>query len=124
MASWPDISIDGTGAFTNHYIFMQVESKFYETLHSSNPQYGLSRYNIKCLLSSAARCGWLDRVKASKIRILDIGCGKGRFLLDLSSRRRCSAQVSFARVALVDLVKTSDNVLNQIEPQPEFFQQS
>jgi 2-polyprenyl-3-methyl-5-hydroxy-6-metoxy-1,4-benzoquinol methylase len=124
MASWPDISIDGTGAFTNHDIFMQVESKFYETLHSSNPQYGLSRYNIGCLLSSAARCGWLDRVKASKLRILDIGCGKGQFLLDLTTGLRSSAQVSFERVAVVDLVKTSGNVLSQIKPQPEFFQQS
>jgi 2-polyprenyl-3-methyl-5-hydroxy-6-metoxy-1,4-benzoquinol methylase len=111
-------------SFRQHDFLMQVESKFYESLHSSNPQYGLSRYNISCLLSCAARCGWLEKVKASNLRILDIGCGKGQFLLDLTAGLRSRVQVSFTRIAVVDLVKAPGNILDQIEPQPEFFQQS
>lgn len=103
---------------------MQIEGKFYEALHSNIPDYGLSRYNIDCLLAAAARCGWLGQVKASKIHVLDIGCGKGQFLLDLNAGLRTRAQVSFDRVAVVDLVKTAGNVLNQLAPEPEFFQQS
>lgn len=103
---------------------MQVESKFYEALHSRDPGYGLSRYNIDCLLASLARCGWLEQTKSSKLHLLDIACGKGQFLLDLTAGLRARGPVNIDKITVVDLVKASGNVLDQLNPKPEFFQQS
>jgi len=98
---------------------------FYEKLHADNTEYGLSRYDVPRLLGLPAFRRWLQRVdRSTKARLLEVGCGKGQFLLDLTELLRSCAQVSFARVAAVDLVKAPGNVLDRVSPKPELFQQS
>jgi len=103
---------------------MQIESKFYENLHHGDAQYGLSRYDVGRLIKMSAFRRWLGRIEKSKVQALDIGYGKGQFLLDLTTALSASHQVSFTRLAVVDLVKSSGSVLDRVSPQPEFFQQS
>ena len=103
---------------------MQVESKFYERLHKSHAEYGRNVYDIPRLMAASALGRWLKRNDKSQLRILDIGCGKGQFLFDLTETLRARHQASFSRVAVVDLVRAENNLLDRISPQPEFFQQS
>lgn len=103
---------------------MHVESKFYEQLHTKHPEYGLSHYDVNRLVRHAAFRRWLRRMDKTKLHVLDIGCGKGQFLLDLTETLRNSSQVSFSRIAAVDLVKAEGSVLESISPRPDFSQQS
>jgi SAM-dependent methyltransferase len=69
---------------------------------------------------------WLARNEKnkSKLRVLDIGCGKGQFLLDITQALKQKSQAGLARVAAVDLIRAEGNLLGQIAPPPDFFQQS
>ncbi len=103
---------------------MQVESKFYERLHGNDATYGRNVYNVSGLLAAAASRRWLLRCDKSRLRVLDIGCGKGQFLFDVTGALRAHHQASLSRVAVVDLVRAEGNLLDRISPKPEFFQQS
>ena len=103
---------------------MQVESKFYERLHSNDAAYGSNVYDVPRLMAAPAFRRWLQRNDKSRLHVLDIGCGKGRFLLDVTETLRQRHRVGFARVAVVDLVRAEGNLLDKISPVPEFFQQS
>ena len=103
---------------------MQVEAKFYERLHATDPGYGLARYDVPRLLGTAAFRRWQARMAGRPIRLLEIACGKGQFLLDLTTALKTTAQLKLGRVAVVDLVRAPNNVLDQVSPAPEFNQQS
>jgi SAM-dependent methyltransferase len=75
------------------------------------------------LMAASAFGRWLQRTNRSSLRVLDIGCGKGQFLFDITESLR-KRQVNFSRIAVVDLVEAPENLLGQISPKPEFFQQS
>lgn len=103
---------------------MQVESKFYERLHGKDAAYGRNVYDVPRLLSTPAFRRWVQRSDKSRLRVLDIGCGKGQFLFDVTETLRKQHQASFTRVAGVDLVRMEGTLLDRISPKPEFFQQS
>ena len=103
---------------------MQVESKFYERLHGNDVAYGRNVYNISGLLTAPAARRWMERCDRSHLRLLDIGCGKGQFLFDITETLRTQHQASLERVAVVDLVRAEESLLDRISPKPEFFQQS
>jgi SAM-dependent methyltransferase len=105
---------------------MQIESKFYDRLHRSDAGYGRNVYDVPRLMRQAAFQRWSDRTEKSKtqLRVLDIGCGKGQFLLDLTQALKQRHQAAFTRVAVVDLIRAEGNLLGEITPAPEFFQQS
>lgn len=103
---------------------MQVESKFYERLHSNDITYGKNTYNVARLMATPAFTGWAQRNAKTKLRILDIGCGKAQFLFDIIEAIRKNHQADFSRVAVVDLVRAEGTMLDQISPKPDFFQQS
>ena len=103
---------------------MQVERKFYERLHGNDATYGCNVYDISGLLAAPASRRWMQRCDKSRLRLLDIGCGKGQFLFDVTEALRTRHQASLSRVAAVDLVRAEGNLLDKITPVPEFFQQS
>jgi ubiquinone/menaquinone biosynthesis C-methylase UbiE len=103
---------------------MQVSEKFYERLHRGDSGYGKNNYDIGRLTAAPAFKRWLERQGQTPIRMLDIGCGKGQFLLDISSTLSRGHSRSLKRIAVVDMVRAEGNLLDQISPVPEFFQQS
>jgi SAM-dependent methyltransferase len=105
---------------------MQVESKFYDRLHRNDAAYGKNVYDVPRLMSQPAFQRWLVRngKNKSQLRVLDIGCGKGQFLLDITQALKQKSQADMSRVAVVDLIRAEGNLLGQISPTPEFFQQS
>jgi SAM-dependent methyltransferase len=103
---------------------MQVESKFYERLHDRDAAYGRNVYDVPRLVAAPAFQRWLARADKSKLRTLDIGCGKGQFLFDLTEALKSRHQAAYTRVAVVDLVRAENNLLDRITPKPDFFQQS
>lgn len=105
---------------------MQIESKFYDRLHSKDASYGKNVYDVPRLMATPAFRRWLDRNQQSKsqLRVLDIGCGKAQFLFDVTSALRQNHQADFQRVAVVDLIRAEGSRLGEISPAPEFFQQS
>jgi SAM-dependent methyltransferase len=105
---------------------MQIESKFYDRLHRQDAGYGKNVYDVPRLMRASAFQRWLERNKKNKaqLRVLDIGCGKGQFLFDITEALKQKQQAGFARVAVVDLIRAEGNLLGKITPVPEFFQQS
>jgi len=103
---------------------MQIESKFYDRLHRNDAAYGRNVYDVPGLMASAAFRRWQERTGKTPLHLLDIGCGKGRFLLDVTKALRGQHQAVLARVAVVDLIRAEGNLLDKISPVPEFFQQS
>ena len=103
---------------------MQIEAKFYDRLHRNDADYGRNIYDVPGLMASSAFRNWRERAGKSSLRVLDIGCGKGRFLFDVTEALRGQHQAVLSRVAVVDLVRAQGNMLDQISPKPEFFQQS
>lgn len=105
---------------------MKAEAKFYDRLHSKDLSYGKNIYNVAGLVSAPAFGNWMRRCKAnrSRLRILDIGCGKAQFLYDLTEALRKDDLGDFQRIAVVDLIRAEESRLGEIVPAPEFFQQS
>jgi len=101
---------------------MQVESKFYEGLHGDE-SYGRASFKVDFLISSGPFRSWRRNTGNRPLRLLDVGCGKGRFLLDLTEQLRSSG-TTISRVAAVDIVQASPNFYSKIVPQLEFVQQS
>ncbi len=102
---------------------MQIESNFYERLHRNDAAYGRNVYDVQRLVSHSAFNSWQEKNK-SKLSVLDIGCGKGQFLLDITTVLKQKNQAGLDRVVVVDLIRAEGNLLGKILPNPEFYQQS
>ncbi len=105
---------------------MQIESKFYDRLHKNDAGYGKNVYDVPRLVRSSGFQSWLSRNDKNRrqLRLLDIGCGKGQFLLDVTELLKQQNKAGFSRVAVVDLIRAEGSLLGKITPAPEFFQQS
>jgi ubiquinone/menaquinone biosynthesis C-methylase UbiE len=103
---------------------MHSDAKFYERLHKRDVSYGRNVYDMSALVSAPGFRKWLKGYSTPQLRLLDIGCGKGQFLLDLTRLLRSQYQANLSRIAVVDLVKADNSLLGEISPAPEFFQQS
>ena len=103
---------------------MQNQGEFYKRLHQQDAGYGRNVYNVRGLTRSAAFQRWLANGRNRSLSVLDIGCGKGQFLLDVTNSLRGEFQSKVERVAVVDLVRAENSLLDQVQPKPEFFQQS
>jgi 2-polyprenyl-3-methyl-5-hydroxy-6-metoxy-1,4-benzoquinol methylase len=102
---------------------MVANQGYYEKQHSQDAGYGKSVFNLRRLTSSRGFEAWLQRQQQRPIRMLDVGCGKGQFLLDLT-RHFARQGREVERVVGLDLVRCSPNVYDQISPKLEFHQQS
>src|SRR5437870_10343323 len=103
---------------------MHNQTRFYEKLHANDLAYGQGSYDVGRLIAASAFQRWINRIDKCQVRILDVGCGKGQFLLDLSESLRSGFQLCCSRLAGIDLVRSDNNLLDKISPRPEFFQQS
>jgi len=105
---------------------MQIESKFYDRLHTKDASYGKNVYDMGRLTAAPAFRRWVQRAEKSKkqLCVLDIGCGKAQFLFDVTSALRHRYQADFKRIAVVDLIRAEGSRLDEIIPAPEFHQQS
>ena len=101
---------------------MSIDPNFYEGLHGEE-SYGSASFKVDRLISSGAFRSWQRNRENRPLRLLDVGCGKGRFLLDLTEQLK-SGGLSISRVAAVDIVRASPNFHSQVSPQIEFVQQS
>lgn len=99
-----------------------MEKAFYERLHLENAVYGLSSYNVRRLLRSRAISDWRRGRSPGGVQILDIGCGKGQFLLDLTVAIS-GMRIKVDKAVGLDLVRAEPNVFNKIQ-EFEFLQQS
>ena len=113
------LAVDGSGDL-REFANMQVESKFYERLHGNDVAYGKNAYNVSGLMASPAYRRWLQRCDRSRLRVLDIGCGKAQFLFDITEALRTQYQASLSRVAVVDLVR-AEGVDRSHFTTPSFF---
>lgn len=101
---------------------MAVEPKFYENLHGDET-YGSANFRVDNLIASGAFSSWLRSRGDRPLRVLDVGCGKARFLLDLTTQLK-SKGVSISRIAAVDLIRATPNFHSQLSPPLDFVQQS
>ena len=103
---------------------MKAEASFYDRLYSTDAEYGGGSYDIERLVTAPGFRRWIKRVGSAPFSYLEVACGKGQFILDLTTRLKSAAGMSVARIAAVDLIKPQGPILDRITPQPEFQQAS
>ena len=57
--------------------------EFYQALHAAEVGYGTGEYHLKSFFDSAPIRQWAARMQGRDLSMLDVGCGKGLFLLVL-----------------------------------------
>lgn len=103
---------------------MKAEASFYDRLYSTDAEYGQGSYDVGRLISAPGFQRWIKRVGNKPYSYLEVGCGKGQFILDLTAILKSSAGMSVARIAAVDLIKPEGPIFERINPKPEFQQAS
>jgi len=103
---------------------MRIDRSFYERLHSENGAYGMAQYDLGRLTGARSFQKWTKLAGGKALRVLDIGCGKGQFLLDLTSALQGRFGLHLQRVTGLDLVQADPNVFDSITPEFEFVQAS
>ena len=99
---------------------MKLNKEFYQGLHTTDKEYSAGTYHMASLWSSRALQDWIKG--RQKIRILDVGCGKGLFLRDFVQGINQRWQVKLSRVTGIDLVQSPNNHFAEISPEFEFRQ--
>jgi SAM-dependent methyltransferase len=103
---------------------MAKAETFYPGLHEKDAQYSAGDYHVPALVNSRAFRRWMGTRDGKPLRILDVGCGKGRFVRDMlvEVRKRWSVPEVIANGT--DLVRSPNNFFNEISPNFTFVQQN
>ena len=102
---------------------METKDRFYSQLHRDQ-QYGRSSFDVPRLVSIPEIRKWCNDRRGSAIQVADIGCGKGRFILDLVAILESKHQIQVSAVSGLDLVRTEQNVFDEIRVPFQFVQQN
>jgi SAM-dependent methyltransferase len=94
---------------------MSGRKDFYAERHArdSDYLYAAASYNLDRLTSTAGFRAWAKRQGERPVRILDVGAGRGQFLLDLSLLFERRGLVVESIVGL-DLIESTPNVFGQL----------
>ena len=101
---------------------MRNAEEFYKGLHKADDAYSAGTYYFKSLYrSSVLRC-WLQERQGSKLRILDVGCGKGLFALNFVRELRAHWNFSDIAVTGTDLIRSPGDFFEEVDPGFRFVQ--
>lgn len=103
---------------------MKAEASFYDRLYATDAEYGQGSYDVGRLVSTAGFQRWIGRIGGNPYAYLEVGCGKGQFILDLTTILQSKAGMRPARIAAVDLIKPEGPIFDRIKPKPDFQQAS
>jgi SAM-dependent methyltransferase len=95
---------------------------FYEGLHREEQAYSAGHYHLPSLYHHAAFDAWWRGRAGRATRLLDVGCGKGLFLRELTRELTTRWNSKPARLVGLDLVRSPGDHFAQIEGPFEFVQ--
>ena len=101
---------------------MRSASDYYADLHTKEKSYSGANYHMRSFWASPALRDWALRMQGRRVRLLDVGCGKGFFFRDFVSGIRRRWNLEPARSTGLDIVRSSGDVFADISPQFEFVQ--
>src|ERR1051325_5547847 len=101
---------------------MTHAEQFYPGLHSADEQYSGAAYHMDSLVNLSGFRGWLGQRGNKPVRMVDIGCGKGRFLRDLVIILRDRWKVTDIQASGTDLVRSPGDLFAEISPNFHFVQ--
>ncbi len=99
---------------------MNQAEQFYPELYLADQNYGAGAYYLESLWSLRPLRQWLAGYSNRPLRILDVGCGKGVFLLDFVRGARERYQVQQVEVTGTDLVRSPGDLFAEISPDFKF----
>jgi 2-polyprenyl-3-methyl-5-hydroxy-6-metoxy-1,4-benzoquinol methylase len=101
---------------------MSQAEQFYPGLHEQDAKYSAGEYHMASLLSHGVLNDWLANYAGRNLRILDVGCGKGLFLRELTNHLRTRSRIKGLEVTGTDLVKSPGNFFSDISADFRFVQ--
>lgn len=109
----------GLARFRGH---MSSKEEFYGSLHTRQADYSGGTYNFPALYRAAAFRQWAARRPNAKVRMLDVGCGKGRFFIETTKALREGWNITPEKLMGFDLIKSPGAFFDQLGPAFEFQQ--
>lgn len=103
---------------------MTRAESFYPELHKQDAEYSAGEYRVDALVNLRAFRRWMDVRRGKPVRVLDVGCGKGRFLRDVTKAMRQQWQVPEIIASGTDLVRSPNNHFAEISSNFTFVQQN
>jgi SAM-dependent methyltransferase len=97
---------------------------FYSKLHEKDTAYSAGEYHMDSLLASRSLKQWTERLPQRKIRVLDVGCGKGLFLRDFIRQLKSRYGVELEAAAGVDLVRSPGDYFKDVFERFQFLEQN
>lgn len=101
---------------------MKSAAEFYTNRHGAEKGYSGAVYYMKSLWAARELEKWARENKGDPIRLLDVGCGKGVFLRDFVQGLKSRWDIQPASITGVDIVRSSENVFDEISSQMCFVE--
>lgn len=103
---------------------MNHAERFYSGLHAADKEYSAGEYHMESLLGLRVVRDLAKNCTEHKIRLLDVGCGKGLFLRDFANALRQRSAVKQVQAAGVDLVRSPGDYFSEVCEGFQFVQQN
>lgn len=101
---------------------MKPLKDFYNNLHTTDGNYSAGDYSMENFWACSPLRRWFDTRRGQRIRILDVGCGKGLFTREFVRGIKSRWDIDPARISGLDLVHSPGDLFAEISPQFEFIQ--
>jgi SAM-dependent methyltransferase len=95
---------------------MSGREAFYEQRHANDADYvyASASYDLRTLTRSKGFSEWLSGRRGTAVRLLDVGCGRGQFVKDLTSLLGRAGALPGSPVGL-DLIESTPNVFGEVD---------